>query len=93
MFRPEYPRPQMIRPDWINLNGAWEYQTDYMASGTDRKLYEVNANFTETIEVSVIKNNGKYKCFICKSVKLNTKILIFKGFYFYRYQKRKCKTS
>jgi hypothetical protein len=22
---PEYPRPQFTRPDWINLNGVWEY--------------------------------------------------------------------
>jgi hypothetical protein len=22
---PEYPRPQMVRPDWMNLNGLWEY--------------------------------------------------------------------
>ncbi len=22
---PEYPRPQMARPGWINLNGPWEY--------------------------------------------------------------------
>jgi beta-galactosidase/beta-glucuronidase len=22
---PEYPRPQMVRPQWINLNGLWEY--------------------------------------------------------------------
>ena len=21
---PEYPRPQMVRPDWLNLNGLWE---------------------------------------------------------------------
>ncbi|RYX86436.1 glycoside hydrolase family 2 [bacterium] len=23
---PEYPRPQLVRPDWLNLNGLWEYQ-------------------------------------------------------------------
>lgn len=23
---PEYPRPQLVRPDWLNLNGIWEYQ-------------------------------------------------------------------
>jgi beta-galactosidase/beta-glucuronidase len=22
---PEYPRPQMRRPDWLNLNGLWDY--------------------------------------------------------------------
>jgi beta-galactosidase/beta-glucuronidase len=22
---PEYPRPQMVRPQWTNLNGLWEY--------------------------------------------------------------------
>src|SRR5579871_4551814 len=21
----EYPRPQMTRPDWMNLNGLWDY--------------------------------------------------------------------
>src|SRR5216683_2003478 len=22
---PEYPRPQMVRKDWLNLNGQWDY--------------------------------------------------------------------
>jgi len=22
---PEYPRPQMVRKDWRNLNGLWDY--------------------------------------------------------------------
>ena len=21
---PEYPRPQMVRADWMNLNGLWD---------------------------------------------------------------------
>ena len=24
---PEYPRPQMVRTDWMNLNGYWEYKS------------------------------------------------------------------
>ena len=23
---PEYPRPQLVRTEWLNLNGVWEYQ-------------------------------------------------------------------
>ncbi|MEN3358813.1 MAG: hypothetical protein V7637_2795, partial [Mycobacteriales bacterium] len=22
---PEYPRPQLVRPDWQNLNGVWDF--------------------------------------------------------------------
>lgn len=22
---PEYPRPQMVREEWLNLNGLWQY--------------------------------------------------------------------
>ena len=24
---PDYPRPQLVRRDWLNLNGIWEYQS------------------------------------------------------------------
>ncbi|GHF44011.1 glycoside hydrolase [Deinococcus metalli] len=23
---PEYPRPQLVRPEWLNLNGPWQFQ-------------------------------------------------------------------
>src|ERR1700744_897770 len=23
---PEYPRPQLVRADWLNLNGIWQFQ-------------------------------------------------------------------
>lgn len=38
--RPEYPRPQMVRERWLNLNGRWEFEIDNGRSGRDRKLHE-----------------------------------------------------
>jgi len=26
--RPEYPRPQFERTDWVNLNGKWSFELD-----------------------------------------------------------------
>ena len=36
--RPEYPRPQMARPVWTNLNGQWEFDFDFSDSGKARGL-------------------------------------------------------
>ena len=36
--RPEYPRPQFERSDWINLNGEWSYTFDFSKSGLERDL-------------------------------------------------------
>src|SRR2546423_8767562 len=34
--RPEYPRPQFVRRDWMNLNGEWEFITDAYDQGQRR---------------------------------------------------------
>ncbi len=31
---PEYPRPQMVRSDWLNLNGVWQYQSGVQGDAT-----------------------------------------------------------
>ncbi|MEG2669967.1 MAG: beta-galactosidase, partial [Oscillospiraceae bacterium] len=36
--RCEYPRPQMVRENWINLNGEWEFEIDFGKSGKARGL-------------------------------------------------------
>ena len=36
--RPEYPRPQFERSNWINLNGEWSYTIDFSGSGFERGL-------------------------------------------------------
>jgi len=38
--RPEYPRPQMVRDKWINLNGWWEFEIDHGNSGKERRFFE-----------------------------------------------------
>ena len=48
--RPEYPRPDFVRENWINLNGEWEFCIDRGSSGTDRKFYE-KPSFDEKILV------------------------------------------
>jgi beta-galactosidase/beta-glucuronidase len=34
--RPEHPRPQFERPDWINLNGPWTYAFDPGKTGSEK---------------------------------------------------------
>lgn len=38
--RPEYPRPSFTRPDWLNLNGAWQFEIDQGDSGLQRGLLD-----------------------------------------------------
>ena len=36
--RPEYPRPELVRTEWLNLNGDWDFALDPGASGEERGL-------------------------------------------------------
>src|SRR5665213_1370544 len=36
--RPEYPRPQFQRSNWLNLNGAWQFEIDAGDSGIERGM-------------------------------------------------------
>jgi beta-galactosidase/beta-glucuronidase len=38
--RSEYPRPQFTRPDWLCLNGEWQFEIDSSDSGLERGLVE-----------------------------------------------------
>ena len=40
--RSEYPRPQFVRPGWMNLNGEWQFEIDHGGSGRARGLVEKN---------------------------------------------------
>jgi beta-galactosidase/beta-glucuronidase len=34
--RPEYPRPQFVRDEWLNMNGEWEFSFDDNDEGIDQ---------------------------------------------------------
>ena len=38
--RHEYPRPQFVRPDWLCLNGPWQFEVDHGDSGRERGLLD-----------------------------------------------------
>jgi hypothetical protein len=31
--RPAYPRPRFVRPDWLCLNGPWQFEIDFADTG------------------------------------------------------------
>ena len=38
--RPEYPRPQFERAEWVNLNGEWTFSIDNVASGYEKGFFK-----------------------------------------------------
>ena len=49
--RPEYPRPQFERADWLNLNGRWQFEFDDGNAGLDEGWAEGKRAFGRTITV------------------------------------------
>ena len=48
--RPEYPRPQFVRRDWLNLNGVWEFNLDKANAGLEQSWFQSDG-FAEHILV------------------------------------------
>ncbi|CCK25035.1 putative secreted protein [Streptomyces davaonensis JCM 4913] len=48
---PEYPRPQLTRPDWANLNGIWDFAVTPADAGQP-------ASFTEQIRVPFVAESA-----------------------------------
>lgn len=48
--KPEYPRPDFVREEWLNLNGRWDFEFDDNNIGESQKWF-INHNFTKNIIV------------------------------------------
>lgn len=40
VIKPEYPRPQLVRESYINLNGIWEFEVDNSLSEKEKGIYQ-----------------------------------------------------
>ncbi len=67
--RPEYPRPQFVRNDWINLNGEWDFEYDHGKSGRARGMMraqrysmKIRVPFCPESELSGIGNTDFMRC-------------------------------
>ncbi|BFH62450.1 glycoside hydrolase family 2 protein [Paenibacillus azoreducens] len=51
--RPEYPRPQFVRQEWLSLNGEWDFSFDDEVVGENERWYlgDIIAPFTRKINV------------------------------------------
>lgn len=49
--RPEHPRPDFMRPNWINLNGEWQFSYDDDDRGLNEKWYRPGKTLDRTITV------------------------------------------
>ena len=49
--RPEHPKPQFQRQNWLNLNGTWSFEIDNGRSGAERGLQKSDAVLSGSILV------------------------------------------
>ncbi|HEX6274037.1 MAG TPA: glycoside hydrolase family 2 TIM barrel-domain containing protein [Polyangiaceae bacterium] len=59
-----YPRPQFRRPDWISLNGAWEFAIDPEGAWSVNEVVfdrTINVPFAPETQASGIEDRGLYK--------------------------------
>ena len=53
--RPEYPRPRLVRDEWMNLNGQWDFAFDFGDSGKWKELWKDGApTFDHKINVPFV---------------------------------------
>ncbi|WP_409271216.1 glycoside hydrolase family 2 protein [Neobacillus sp. SCS-31] len=50
-YRPEYPRPQFVRKEWLNLNGEWDFAFDDENVGVREKWFNNGDAFNRKINV------------------------------------------
>lgn len=61
MYRTEYPRPQLVRERWMNLNGLWSFEFDDENVGQSEKWFDNGITFSREIEVPFVFQSKESK--------------------------------
>ena len=66
-YRKDYPRPQFVRDNWENLNGAWDFAFDDARSGEQEGWYRdfkgtmtIQVPFTYETKMSGIQDEARH---------------------------------
>lgn len=93
--RAEYPRPELVRKDWLSLNGEWEFEPDYGRSGLARGVLDkqkldgaINVPFCPESKLSGVGNTDFFNAVWYKKhvalEKTDKRILLhFEACYYY----------
>jgi beta-galactosidase/beta-glucuronidase len=62
----EYPRPQLVRDQWLNLNGKWRFRYDdelacAMPEGVTGWTHDINVPFAPETELSGVGDSGFHR--------------------------------
>ena len=67
--RSEYPRPQLVRKNWLNLNGEWDFEIDNSKVGEPKEFFKRNSldgkitvPFCPESELSGVNNKDFMNC-------------------------------
>ena len=66
-YKKDYPRPQFVRDNWVNLNGTWDFSFDDANQGEKEKWYEkfpgelkIQVPFTYETKLSGIQDEKRH---------------------------------
>mgnify|MGYP003814652383 CR=1 FL=1 len=54
VYRLEYPRPNFVRKQWLNLNGIWDFEFDDDKVGKKEKWFLGTKKFSKKINVPFV---------------------------------------